>query len=423
MGANGTAKSFNARSVFSASALVFGSSMVLSVGGFAFHAIASRRLGVADYGALYAIISLYMLAVIPTVLFTPVVTKLAAEFRALHDDAHVRGLIDLIVRAFAVFGAIYVVLGFALAVPLSHFLHVPAWEVSMVGIMCAFGILSAALRAIAQGLHNYTAYGLSMIAEGVLKAVFLLGLVVIGLTVFRGTLAFLLGVAVGAAVVALPLFALYGKTRAAAVKLDWRRVLGTTAAATALTISMTLIGSGDVLVVKHFFDATQAGLYSAASLSAKILLYFVGFVPAILIPQATHRHARGERTRTTLWAAVLFVGIVALFGVIAYRYYGYLVLHALVGTHFDAALGILPTYAGAMALLALTSTLGSYALATHRLAFVIPLLVTTIGTLAVIGFVHPSLVAVADELLAGNACMLGSLGVSLALQSLRRVPA
>ncbi len=421
MAANGTVQTFSARSILNASALVFAASMILSGGGFVFHAIASRRLGVGDYGALYALVSLYAIAVTPASLFVPVVTKYAAEFRALHDDSHVRGLIDLILRAFGVFGLAYILVAVLLAKPIGTFLHLPGWEIPIVGVMAGVGILSAALRAIGQGVHDYSAYGLSMASEGIGKVVVLLAFAALGLTIFRGVLAFTLGILIGALFIFVPLGRRYFNVVRSKVTLDWRRILGTTAGAASLTLTMTLIGFGDVLIVKHAFPASEAGLYSAASLSAKILLYFVGFVPAILIPQATHRHARGERTRRTLGAACVFVAVVSLIGVAAYATLGSFVLHALVGHAFDAALSLLPVYAGAMAFLAMTNTLGSYALATHRLAFVVPLLVTTVATLAFIAVVHPSLAAVVNELLVGNIVMFTALGVPLGIQGIQHI--
>lgn len=421
MTANGTAQSFSTRSIVNAGALVFAASMVMSVGGFVFHAIASRRLGVDDYGALYALISLYTIAVVPASLFAPVVTKYAAEFRALHDDSHVRGLIDFIVRVFGAFGLVYIVLALVLAFPIGAFLHIPGWEIPIVGIMAAIGILSSTFRAIGQGVHDYAAYGISLASEGVGKVVFLVVFALLGLTIFRGVLSFAIGMFVGGLCIFAPLGRRYFRISASSVALDWKRILGTTAGAASLTLTMTLIGFGDVLIVKHAFPAAEAGLYSVASLSAKILLYFVGFVPAILIPQATHRHARGERTRRTLFAACIFVAIVSILGVGAYQWFGALLLHALSGRAFDAALPLLPTYAAAMAFLAMTNTLGSYALATHRLAFVIPLVVTTIGTLVLIAMAHPSLAAVTNELLLGNIIMFASLAIPLGIQGLQHV--
>ncbi|HUA10096.1 MAG TPA: hypothetical protein VMA98_12590 [Candidatus Acidoferrales bacterium] len=397
--------------------------MVLSICGFVFHAIASRCLGVDAYGALYALISLMGIAGMPVAVFTPVITKFSAEFTALHDDGHVRGLIELIVRVFAVVGAVYVIAGVLLAAPLASYLHVATWEIPIVGVMVAVGIASGTLRAISQGVHAYGTYASSMAGEGITKVLGLGAIAFGGLTLFGGTLAFLCGLAAGAVVVALPLLRRYQGIAAQVVVLDWPRIFATIGGALVLTVTMTCIGFADVLLVKHYFDPQQAGLYAAASLSGKILMYFVGFVPAVLIPQATHRHARGEQTRKILWAAVLFIGVVSVIGIFAYKVAGIVLLHLLVGRAFDAALPLLPTYAAAMAALAVTNSLASYGVATHRLAFAVPLLVAVLATLALIAAVHPSLAAVVGELLIGNLVMLGAVAVSLGAQGLREARA
>ena len=414
---------FGSRAIVNAGALVFAASMALNVGGFVFHAIASRRLGVDDYGALYALISLYGLAALPVSVFAPVVTKYSAEFGALHDDAHVRGLIGLIVRAFLVVGAVYVVAGYALAFPLAAFLHLAPWEIPIVGVMAAVAALSTTMRAIGQGVHAYGAYAWSMASEGTVKVLALGMFAFVGLTTFGATGAFLCGVVAGATFIAIPLFKKYRGVVPVDVLLDWRRIFATVGGAAVLTLTMTAMGFADVLIVKHYFPAGQAGLYSAASLCGRILLYFVGFVPAILIPQATHRHARGEQTRKILWGAVAFIVVVSILGVCAYRIGGALLLHVLTGQAFDAALPLLPTYAAAMAALALTNGLGAYGISTHRLAFVIPLLVATLATLATIALVHPTLLAVVSELMIGNFVMALTVVASLAIQGARERPA
>jgi len=393
--------------------------MALSIGGFAFHAIASRKLGVDAYGTLYALISLYGLASLPVSVFTPVVTRYSAEFGALHDDAHVRGLIGFIMRVFVVLGAAYVIAGFTLAGPLASFLHVAPWEIPIVGVMSAVATLSSTMRAIGQGVHAYGAYTLSMASEGLFKVLALLVFVSIGLTTLGATGAFLCGMTAGAAFIALPLFKRYRGMTSAPVHLDWRRIFATTAGAAVLTLTMAAMGFADVLIVKHVFPANDAGLYSAASLCGKILLYFVGFVPAVLVPQVTHRHARGEQTRKILWGSVLFIAIVSAIGVLAFHYAGFLVLHILTGHAFDAALPLLPIYAAAMAALAMTYSLGSYGISTHRLAFVVPLLLATAGTLVLIALFHPTLMAVVDEMLVGNGVMALAVIVSLSIQGLR----
>lgn len=418
-----TPAAFESRAIVNASVLVFSASLALSIGGFLFHAIASRRLGVDDYGSLYALISLYTIVGLPVSVFAPVVTKYSAEFGALHDDAHLRGLIGFIIRVFAIVGAFYVVGGFALALPLAAYFHLAPWQIPIVGVMAAAGILSATMRSIGQGVHAYAAYAWSLAGEGLVKVVALGLFLLVGLTTFRASAAFLCGITAGACCIALPLLNRYRGIEPATVRLDWARIFATTAGAAVLTLTMAAMGFADVLIVKHVFSADQAGLYSVASLCGKILLYFVGFIPAILIPQATHRHARGEQTRKILWAAMAFIFVVAALGVMSFTFAGAFVLHVLTGNAFEAALPLLPTYAVAMGALAMTNSLGSYGISTHRLGFVVPLLLATIGTLAVIAFVHPTLAAVAWELAAGNIVMVLTVVASLGIQGLREIRA
>ena len=67
------------------------------------------QLGVTAYGGLYALINAALIAALPAAFVAPVVAQLAAEFRALHDDGHLRGLTDSVAAGFAKLGLVYVV--------------------------------------------------------------------------------------------------------------------------------------------------------------------------------------------------------------------------------------------------------------------------------------------------------------------------
>jgi O-antigen/teichoic acid export membrane protein len=404
------------RAFLNSGLIVFAASTVVNAGGFVFHAIASRRLGVEDYGALYALISLATMAAVPISLFSPVIVKYAAEFRALHDDGHVRGLVALVMRVFGLLGVLYVAAGFVFAPSIGQFLHVSPWEVPLIGLVAAVIVVSLALRGIGTGIQSYGAYAGSLCMEGVGKVAILFAFAFTGLTIGRGVAAFSCGLLAGLLAMAIPLMARYRGVQTLPIHLDYRRMLATAGGAAALTLTMAVMGFADVVIVKHFFDPTSAGLYSAASLAGKIMLYFVAFVPTVLIPQATHRFAQGQRTRETLWAGVAFIVVVSAVGIAAYRFWGMLLLHLLVGRAFDAAAPFLPGYACAMALLALTNALASYGIATHRLRFATPLIVATMATLGSIAVFHPALSVVVAELVIGNAAMAFLVGAALAWQ-------
>ncbi|MBV8489571.1 MAG: oligosaccharide flippase family protein [Candidatus Eremiobacteraeota bacterium] len=408
-----------APAVLRQAALVFSASLFLNVGGFIFHAMASRYLGVDRYGQLYALISACTDAALPVMLLSPVIARFAAEFAALHDESHMRAMAADVARLFGIIGAIGFALSILFAVPAGAFLHVPAWSVPMVGLTAATLLMSMSLRAIAQGTQAFGAYAGSLVAEGTFKVVVLGAFIALGFGLAGSMLGFFGGVFAGFLLIGFLCVRRYANVPARAIRYDWKRIALSGAGAAALTVAMTLVGTADVLVVKHFFDAQQAGLYSAASLGGKIMMYFVGFIPLVLLPQATDRHVRGERTRYTLFAALGLFSVVAVFVIIKVKFYGIVLLHALVGRAFDAANGLLVSYTLAMLFLALMNLLASYGIATHRLAFAVPLLVGTAATLLSMLFFHASLAQVVAVLTIGMAATVSAVAIAVIWQGFR----
>jgi O-antigen/teichoic acid export membrane protein len=398
------------------SLLVFSAGMVLNLCGFIAHAVASRQLGVTVYGGLYALINAALIAALPAAFVAPVVAQLAAEFRALHDDGHLRGLTDGVSAGFAKLGVVYVVLAIAGAVPFAHYLHVPVWSVPFVGLLAGIALFVSALRALTQGTQDFIGYSVSNSIEGIAKVAGIGALIAVGLKLGGGIVGFLLGPLFALGYLAIRLKQRYAISQPRGVRYDWRRIMNAGAGAAAATISLTLMGSADVVLVKHYFDPHAAGLYAAASLGGKTLLYLVGFVPTVLLPQAADRHARGAETKEVLAASMFMFAGLAISGLFIFRYFGITVLHALVGHAFDGAAPLLVTYGLAMVLLALTNALTSYGIATHRLAFTVPLLISTLGTLGAIIFIHSNLATVVEILVAGNAVAAAAVVVSLIAQ-------
>ena len=397
--------------------------MLLNVGGFVFHALAGRALGVAAYGALYALISIYVLAAQPVAVLAPVIARYAAEYHALHDERHLRGLAEYIVRIFGAMAVASVLLSVVFAVPIAAFIHEPPWAVIVVGVGVGFATISASLRAFCQGTHAFTLFGISAAGEGIGKVLFLWLAIALGLGFFGGVVAFTLGLGAGGAVAAAVLVQRYRGVDAVVPQIDWARVRATLGGAAASAIATVVMGSADVILVKHYFNAHDAGLYSAASLGGKIVLYFVGFAPAVLLPHFTSQSARGESTRRVLALALAATAGIGVIAVIAYHIAGLLLLHALVGTAFDAALPLMQGYAAAMALLAITTTLVTYGLATHRVGFAIPQLVAAALTVVAIVVMHPSPAFVVSEMIAGNALMVVVVALSILAQAKRRAHA
>ncbi|MBV8067591.1 MAG: hypothetical protein JO113_06420, partial [Candidatus Eremiobacteraeota bacterium] len=172
------------------SALVFAASMTLNLCNFVAHAVVSRQLGVTVYGGLYALINAALIAALPAAFVGPVVTQLAAEFRALHDDAHLRGLTQSVADGFARLGLLYMVVAAFAAIPFSWFLHVPVWSAQFVGLIAGAALYLNALRAVAQGTQDFLGFAVSNSIEGVAKVCGIAVLLAVGLKLGGGIIGF-----------------------------------------------------------------------------------------------------------------------------------------------------------------------------------------------------------------------------------------
>jgi O-antigen/teichoic acid export membrane protein len=400
-------------------ALVFSASMLLNVCGFIFHAIVSRRIGVDAYGQLSALIAASADFALPAAVIAPVIARFSAEFVALNDDGHIRRLFSDLSRVFGVGGIILVAVCWFLATPIAAFLYVPVWSVPVVAVIAALLSLSGAWRAVAQGTQAFRSFALSLSTDGVIRVVALGALALAGLALGAGIFGFLIGSAAGATVAGFALLRRYGSARSTSIRYDWPRIAVSGLGAAATTIAMTLVGTVDVIVVKHAMAPTEAGLYAAASLGGKIVLYAVGFIPMVLLPQATDRHVRGERTRGALVSAGGLFLAMAIVGIGGVALFGRQMLHALVGGSFDGAVVLLVPYSIAMVLLALSNLLANYGIATHRIAFAFPLIAGTAGTLLTLVVVHRSLAQVVAVLDVGMAVTCLAVAVTLLWQGMR----
>ncbi len=409
------------RDIFRDGAVVFAGSIVLGACGFLFHAIASRRLGVDAYGALYAIISASIIACIPAAVVQPVLVRFAAEFRALHDDGHMAGLSRSVALGVVVVCFAYVAVGTLFAFPIAGFLRVPVWAIPLMGVVSAFVIASGALRAIVQGTQDFTGLSISNALEGVGKVAGVFALSALGLKLSGGLLGFMIGPAIAVAYVLFILYRRYGSAQPQSIRYDWPRIFAVIGGSAVGMATVGVIGYADVVLVKHFFAPSQAGLYSAASLGGKMLFFLVGFIPTVLLPQAAHRHARGETSLAPLFASLAGIGAISACGLVAFHFFSLQILRALVGPAFDAAATLLVPYGLAMALLSLVNALVTYGLATHRLSFAAPLLLCTIGTVAAVAAIHPTLYAVIAVMIAGTAAMAIVTALALLWDS-RRAP-
>lgn len=398
-------------------ALVFAGSTYLNAAGFVFHAIVQRALGPAGYGTFYALLAAMTMVTSLTSVVVPVVTRFAAEFRALDDMAHLRGLVVGVSRALAIGAAGVLIASVALAVPLGAYFRAPAWAIPATAALLIAVVVSNAYRAISQGLLDFESYAISTFLDGTVKAIATIVFAAIGWKLFGAIGGFFAGSATGSAVSLLQVLRPALKAPEAPVRFDWRRIAHAAAGSAALAVCAALLGNVDIIVVRGSFSGTESGLYAAASQAAKILLFGVGFVPLVLLPQATDRRARGQSTSGVLIASAAVTVVCGIACLAIFAAFGPFVLRVLGGARYVAADGLLVWYGAAMLFTALVSLFGTYGLAMHRLAFAWPATIGAAATTLAIVFHHPTVDVVLRELVVGSGLTAAGVAIAVGLQS------
>jgi O-antigen/teichoic acid export membrane protein len=385
------------------SALLFAATMALNACNYAFHFIASHRLGPQIYGEVSSLISLVSLISIPSAIMSTVVAKYIAEFMAAGERGRARWFYSWLLRVALSLGLVVVLLFGALQTQIGAYLSIanaPALLISA-GVIC-LGLAAGVLRSTIQGAQDFAALSIVVLLEGLGKVA------IAGLAIIAG-----LGLvgAIGGIFLANLMSASYAwySTRflrlasAEPGPIDRRVLARLIVVAAGSSIAITVPSFLDIVLVKHFFDATTAGLYSAISLVGKVFLFVLGVLPAVILPRAASQRVLGVSSRDSLVLALGLSALASGVGLSLLVGFPQMIVRAMVGSAYLPIIPYLPEYALAMIALGATSIVSAYKIGRQEYAFVAGLVLIAIGECTAIALYHSTIRDVIHILLLGNA--------------------
>jgi O-antigen/teichoic acid export membrane protein len=403
---------------FRHSALVFGATTAANVLNYLFNFAVSRQLGVEGFAALSSLVGTLMILSVPASVLNLIVVKQTATFHAAGDAARTARLSQVLLKwsAFAALAAL--VCGEAVHGIIAEFLRISDdGAVTLTVVIIALGFVTPSLRGVLQGEQDFFRYSISLILESSLKVAFAIAFVYANLGVSGAMLGWAIGTSFSLVYTAWAVFRKHGSPGRPIQRLgiDFGGLLRTVFSIVLATGLLTLMSFTDVLLVKHYFNATEAGLYAAVNLTGKIVLFVVSFVPAIILPKAVVRVERGQSATALLLQAgllnILLSGtVLTIFGAMPAR-----VLGALAGHAFVSAAPYVFQYDAASVLLAMLTLVVNYRIAIHQFNFLYSLGVIVAAELVAITLWHQTMWDVIHILLLGN-----GVAVVLCLSGIRR---
>jgi O-antigen/teichoic acid export membrane protein len=257
-----------------------------------------------------------------------------------------------------------------------------------------------------QGEQRFLAFSMLMTAQAGAK---LLGAIALGL--IFGPLGVIAGISL--ATIAVYLVALRLLRRRLSIKPNlpwWRPAARYLAVVLPSTLSMAVLLSADVLLVKHYFSTHAAGEYAAVAAVGRAIFWGATGVAAVLFPKVVFRATQGRTGAPLVSASLILVAIGGLAGLGVLWVSSGRLLTAFAGPAYEGGANYLPWYALGMTMLGGIAVLVATLQSRGRPGFLAVLLPLTLLEPVMLITVHHSLVQVVQVLDVSMAVILVGLG-------------
>ncbi|MDL1969859.1 MAG: oligosaccharide flippase family protein [Candidatus Desulfofervidaceae bacterium] len=394
------AKKFFGSSFLKANLVVFVITNIGNVLSYFFQFVMSRLLTPHDYGTMNALLSLAFIISAPFAVIPTVMANFVARYAVQDKIKHIAYITK---RGFKLMGGVGItvfVIGTLLASPISDYLKIEGLVPIFIIIgQTAVGFLSPVLIGTLQGLRRFIPFSLSLSSFSSMR--FFLGLLLVGAlglglngALLAGLLACAFPLLLGF-VFLKDVFFLKINPVSSDVSSVFKEML-TYAIPVAFTwISITCLCNIDMVMVKHYFTAEEAGIYSVAVIMGRIAFYLSGAILFVLFPTVSAEHAAGKDSTRTLYMSLLFTCLVSGGIALVFSLFPDFSIKILFGQKYLPARNLLRIIVISMMFLSFINVLANYCLARKSYFFLIPMLLGVVLEPLVVHLAHVSLERVA----------------------------
>lgn len=360
---------------------------------YAYQLFVGRMLGPEQYGAFGALFALFYLVSVLGRGIRFSTARFVSEFdrRATASGFH-RGVLG---RSLLIGGTLFAVLA-AASGPLGSFLGVAPRVVVVVAATVPPGLALTANQGVLDGRQRFVALGGCKILQAVLKLGLGVALVLASFDIYGAFGAVVASLALTVVATTVYLRGHLGAPRTHGSSFDYGRAYRYGFPAVLAGFCLAVPANADVVVVKHVFSATEAGLYTAASVAGKVLFFLPMGISTALFPKVSADNAsEGDGRQSALFRrALLYAAAIGGAGALAYWVAPVRILTLFFGEAYAAAAPLLRWYGLAVVPFVLAVVVLNFQLARDRTGFVY---VFAAGSLAEIGLIwvaHASMLQV-----------------------------
>ena len=363
--------------------------ILFNAANFFYHFLAARALGPEEYAIVASLFSIIYLMAIASQAIQTTITKFAATFKARKQREKINFLFKYSAKKLFFLSLIFLAIFLFSSPVISRFLRVPLLAVIITAVPLFFCFLFPVTRGILLGLQNFSAVGWNMICEGALK-IFLISLsIYFGWKAVGAITAIALSSATAFFLSLLPIR--LNKKFQELDKKEIKKIYSYILPVLLAFISITMFYNVDILLVKHFFAAEEAGYYSVVSIFGKIIFIGTTAIGLVMFPKASEFYVKRKNALEWLKNSFLFVLGVGFLSLLIYFSFPKLLVTIFFGAQYLKAAPLLGLYGIFMLFLALCYILALYNLSIEKKKFLYPLFFFNFLQIVFVSIFHTSL--------------------------------
>ncbi|RJQ37755.1 hypothetical protein C4559_03400 [Candidatus Microgenomates bacterium] len=377
--------------LISGSSMIFIGGLVASFFNFIFNLFMARTLLPSDYGILISIMSLLALCSLPAGAVIPLVINFAASYFAKKEISKVEDLFFKVLKFSSLLGLFVFIVFFIFHTKIAQFFRINNESlILLTGFMVFLGYIGVVNNALLQAKLSFKFITFSNLLGAFLKLAFGIGFVFLGFSVGGVIWGFLFASFIPYLVSFIPLkFIFSGKRKNSKTKIGTLLAYGAPAAIT--VFCLTSLSTIDLILVKHFFDPTVAGIYAGMATVGKVIFFFSAPIGTVMFPLIVQKNAKGENFHNIFKLSLLLVFIASVFITVFYFIYPeFTVKFFLKKEAYLSIAPLLGLFGIFITFYSLLSIIVNFYLSTKKTNVFIPIVLGAISQAALIWFFHSS---------------------------------
>lgn len=131
-------------------------------------------------------------------------------------------------------------------------------------------------------------------------------------------------------------------------------------------LTQIIINNSDILLVKHYFDSYEAGLYASLALIGRVVYFIAWMFVMLLLPTVVQLKKDGKSTLPILMKYVSYIGLIAASIIVACFFFPEQIINVLFGSSYLEIAPLLWKYASATGVFAISNIFAYYYLSLDK---------------------------------------------------------